>query len=97
MSDCQHDGFAAAHAVAFGKVVLLGVIIVALGAGGWFWNQRQAEDLVKVHGERTKGAAMSEMNAQAAARLHNNYGKTPKGALNIPIGRAMEIIAKELK
>lgn len=93
----EHENFEAAWVVAHGKALLAGVIVVILLAGGWFWQQRQAEDLDKVHTPRSNAAAVSKANAEASAKLNNGYAKTPAGALNIPIDRAMEVVAKELK
>ncbi len=84
-------------AVGGGLATLVTIVLVILAAGAWFWQQRADEDLRKVHAERSNGAAMSEMRGLAKSRLNNAGGKTPAGKLNIPIERAMEIVAKELK
>lgn len=91
------DELATFAAVGGGLAMFVGVILVVLAAGGWFWKERGEEHVRKVHAERSNAAAMSEMHALAQSRLHNGGRKTPAGMLNVSIDRAMEIVAKELK
>ncbi len=97
MPEQQNEDLNALLTVVHGKVLLTGLILVLLAGGAWFWQQRQAEDLRKIHGERTNAVAVSKANATARGKLHLGYAKTPAGQLVIPIERAMEVVAKELK
>jgi hypothetical protein len=97
MPERENQDLHALLAVTYGKALLVGLIVVMLAAGGWFWQQRKAEDIRKIQGERTNAAAVSQANASARSKLHMGYAKTPAGQLSIPIERAMEIVAKELK
>ena len=103
MSDAHHDhGLPPPQPdnVPVGRVVFWGlgsffsVVAVIILLGGYFWTERGNEDEVKIAGVPGFGVEFNEANATAKANLEG-YKKLPDGSYQIPIERAMELLARQ--